>query len=67
MRIKIDSDEGRYIYSQRLGTVESVFGNITATHGMDRFTLRRQVKVNAQWMLWWCITSASYSATHRSW
>jgi hypothetical protein len=52
MKKKIDSVTGRYIYSQRLGTVEPVFGNITRTLGLDRFTLRGKRKVNGQWLLY---------------
>lgn len=51
MKAKIDSDAGRQTYSQRLGIVEPVFGNITTTQGMNRFTLRGEDKVNAQWRL----------------
>jgi transposase len=52
MKEKIDTEEGRRIYSKRLGIVEPVFGNIRACKRMDRFTLRRRVKVNIQWMLY---------------
>ena len=51
---KIDSDEGRKIYSKRMGLIEPVFGNIRGTIGLDRFTLRGIKKVNAQWTLF-CI------------
>ncbi len=51
MKRKIDSARGRYIYSQRLGTVEPVFGHITDAIGFKRFSLRGQEKVNAQWQL----------------
>ncbi len=51
MKAKIDSVSGRREYSQRLGTIEPVFGNITVNKGMNRFTLRGQEKVNAQWQL----------------
>ena len=51
MKHKIDSPGGRHINSQRLGTVEPVFGNITSTLGMERFTLRGKEKVNGQWNL----------------
>ena len=54
MKQKIDTPEGRRIYSKRLGIVEPVFGNIRACKKMDRFTLRGQLKVNIQWMLY-CI------------
>jgi len=52
MKQKIDTAEGRHIYSKRLGIVEPVFGNIRACKKMDRFTLRGQIKVNIQWMLY---------------
>jgi len=52
MKQKIDTEEGRRIYSKRLGIVEPVFGNIRACKRMDRFTLRGQIKVNIQWMLY---------------
>jgi transposase len=51
MKRKIDSDQGRYEYSRRLGTVEPVFGNIRHTHRLSRFSLRGRHKVNAQWLL----------------
>ena len=52
MKRKIDTEEGRRIYSKRLGIVEPVFGNIRSCKRMDRFTLRGLVKVNIQWMLY---------------
>jgi hypothetical protein len=52
MKRKIDTPEGRRIYSKRLGIVEPVFGNIRACKRMDRFTLRGRIKVNIQWMLY---------------
>lgn len=51
MKRKIDTDQGRYQYSRRLGTVEPVFGNIRHTHRLNRFSLRGRKKVNAQWLL----------------
>jgi len=51
MKRKIDSDQGRYEYSRRLGTVEPVFGNIRHTHRLNRFSLRGRKKVNSQWLL----------------
>jgi transposase len=51
MRRKIDSDEGRYRYSRRLGIVEPVFANITSAHRLRRFSLRGTAKVNTQWQL----------------
>jgi IS5 family transposase len=51
MRKKIDSEEGRHIYSWRLGIVEPVFGNIRETLGLRRFSLRGKAKVTGQWRL----------------
>ena len=54
MKHKIDSAMGRFIYGKRMGAVEPVFANICSTLGLDRFTLRGKLKVNAQWNLF-CI------------
>ncbi|MBI2313994.1 MAG: transposase [Betaproteobacteria bacterium] len=51
MKRKIDTDEGRYRYSLRLGTVEPVFADINHATGLRRFSLRGRRKVNAQWMM----------------
>jgi transposase len=63
MKEKIDSPMGRRIYSQRLGTVEPVFGNIEANKGLKRFTLRGKVKVNAQWMMFCMVHNIEKIAT----
>ena len=52
MMKKIDTDDGRDIYSKRMGIVEPVFGNIRNSKGLDRFTLRTKSKVNIQWLLY---------------
>lgn len=52
MQTKIDRDQGRYIYSRRIGIVEPVFGNLTINKRLRRFTLRGKHKVNAQWLMW---------------
>jgi len=52
---KIDTQEGREIYSCRMGIIEPVFANIRSTLGLNRFSLRGKVKVNTQWLLF-CIT-----------
>lgn len=52
MKRKIDTDQGRYQYSRRLGTVEPVFANICHAHGLRRFSLRGETKVNTQWLLY---------------
>jgi hypothetical protein len=51
MKRKIDNPQGRHIYSQRLGTVEPVFGHITDAIGIKRFSLRGKRKVDGQWKL----------------
>jgi len=51
MKERIDSDEGRRIYSHRMSVVEPVFGNITIHKRLNRFSLRGKTKVNAQWQL----------------
>lgn len=51
MKRKIDSPKGRHIYSQRLGTVEPVFGHITDAIGIKRFSHRSKHKVDGQWKL----------------
>ena len=51
MKQKIDSDRGRMIYSERIGTVEPVFANLRHAVGLNRFTLRGDQKVNIQWKL----------------
>lgn len=51
MKRKIDSPQGRHIYSQRLGTVEPVFGHITDAIGIRRFSFRGKQKVDGQWKL----------------
>jgi hypothetical protein len=52
MKHKIDTIEGRRIYGKRLAIVEPVFANIRTQKRMDRFTLRGNMKVNIQWMLY---------------
>ncbi|MFC1488770.1 IS1182 family transposase [Thermodesulfobacteriota bacterium] len=49
---KVDSDQGRKIYPQRMAIVEPVFANIRTQKQMDRFTFRGKIKVNIQWMLY---------------
>ena len=48
---KIDTEQGRRIYPQRLAIVEPVFANIRSNKRLDRFTLRGKIKVNIQWLM----------------
>ena len=52
MKQLIDSAEGRRRYSQRIATVEPVFGNLRHNKRLNRFTLRGQRKVGTQWRLY---------------
>lgn len=52
MKRKIDTERGRYQYARRLAIAEPVFGNICATRGLRRFSLRGKRKVNTQWLLY---------------
>lgn len=52
MKTIIDSEQGRYLYSKRMHTIEPVFGNITHNRGLKRLTLRGKAKVNAQWLMY---------------
>ncbi len=51
MKKKIDSPEGRQIYSHRMSVVEPVFGNIGTNKKLNRFSLRGKKKVQGQWQL----------------
>jgi transposase len=66
MKRKIDTDQGRYQYSRRLGTVEPVFANIRHTHRLNRFTLRSRKKVNAQWLLFCLVHNIGKVQRHGS-
>lgn len=49
---KIETEQGRKIYPQRLSIAEPVFANIRINKRLDRFTLRGKIKVNIQWLLY---------------
>jgi len=52
MRQAIDSSRGRQLYSQLIGTVEPVFGNVRHNKRLNRLNHRGQAKVNTQWNLY---------------
>ena len=52
MRQAIDSPKGRQLYSQRIGTIEPVFGNIRHNKRLTRLNHRGRAKVNTQWILY---------------
>jgi transposase len=51
MKARIDTPEGRQIYSRRLAIVEPVFANLRIQKRLDHFTLRSKAKVDVQWKL----------------
>ena len=61
---KIDTEEGRIKYGERLGMVEPVFGNIRIHKRLDRFTLRGEIKVNIQWLLYCMINNIGKLCHH---
>jgi transposase len=61
---KIDTPEGRKMYSRRMGIVEPVFANIRTHKRMDHFTLRSQIKVNIQWTLFCIVHNLSKIARY---
>ncbi len=52
MKHRVDSAEGKQIYSHRMSVVEPVFGNIGTNKKLNRFSLRGKTKVQAQWQLY---------------
>jgi transposase len=52
MKERVDSDQGKHIYSHRMSVIEPVFANITHNKGLKRFSLRGKAKVQGQWQLY---------------
>ncbi len=52
MKHRVDSPDGKHIYSHRMSVVEPVFGNIGTNKGLNRFSLRSKKKVQGQWHLY---------------
>jgi len=52
MKHRVDSQEGKQIYSHRMSVVEPVFGNIGTNKKLNRFSLRSKKKVQGQWRLY---------------
>jgi hypothetical protein len=66
MRRKLDTPQGRAIYSKRMQTVEPVFANLQ-NKGMRRFTLRGRTKVNTQWQLFNMVHNIEKIAHRGAW
>ena len=67
MRAAIDSPRGRQLYSQRIATVEPVFGNLRHNKRLNRFTLRGKDKVAAQWRLFCLVHNIEKLANRGDW
>lgn len=52
MKQRVDSQQGKAIYSHRMSMVEPVFGNIGSNKDLNRFSLRGKKKVQGQWRLY---------------
>ena len=52
MKHRVDSQQGKEIYSHRMSVVEPVFGNIGTNKRLNRFSLRGKKKVQGQWQLY---------------
>ena len=52
MKHRVDSPQGKQIYSHRMSVVEPVFGNIGTNKRLNRFSLRGKTKVQGQWRLY---------------
>ena len=64
MRLRIDSPDGRARYARRFATVEPVFANLRHNKQLNRFTLRGQIKVDAQWKLYCLVHNIEKLAHH---
>jgi len=64
MKRAIDSEDGKRRYGQRFATVEPVFGNLRHNKQLNRFTLRGQQKVDAQWKLYCLVHNIEKLAHH---
>jgi len=52
MKHRVDSPEGKFIYSHRMSVVEPVFANIGSNKKLGHFSLRGKTKVQSQWRLY---------------
>jgi transposase len=52
MKHRVDSEQGKQIYSHRMSVVEPVFANMGSNKRLNRFSLRSKTKVQGQWQLY---------------
>ena len=67
VRAAIDSPVGRRLYSQRIATVEPVFGNLRHNNRLNRFTLLGKDKVGTQWRLFCLVHNIEKMANSGKW
>jgi len=66
MKHRVDSKEGKYIYSHRMSVVEPVFANIGTQKRLNRFSLRGKTKVDGQWKLYCMVHNIEKLANYGS-
>ncbi|WP_052475631.1 transposase [Halomonas sp. KHS3] len=52
MKHRVDSPQGKQIYSHRMSVVEPVFSNIGTKKRLNQFSLRGKKKVQGPWQLY---------------
>lgn len=65
MKLRVDSDFRKMVYSHRMPTVEPVFANIGPNKGL-RFSLRGKAKVQGQWQLFCMVHNIEKLANYGS-
>jgi hypothetical protein len=68
MKHRVDSPQGKEIYSHRMSVVEPVFGNIGTNKGLNRFSLRgrKRYRANGSYTAW-CTILRSWRITVSWW
>ena len=62
--LDLSSFDARFRNGRRFATVEPVFGNLRHNKQLNRFTLRSQQKVDAQWKLYCLVHNIEKLAHH---
>jgi hypothetical protein len=64
MKVRVDSDFGKMVYSHRMSTVGPVFANTGANKALKRFGLCGKAKVQGQWQLFCMIHNVEKLANY---
>lgn len=67
MKHRVDSPQGKHIYSHRMSVVELVFGNLGTKKRLNRFSLRGKKKVQGQWQLYCLVHNIEKLANYGQW